>query len=460
MPANDQFEYLPLVLREHGPARFPQAPQAEDPTTADNKSNRPVHASGLRTHVSNVSTSWRARQDARVQDGLPPISGIPLLLKIDTSLDLDDMRRQFEFEIVCEQEDGFVIVASEDIDLAIFQQKLTDFIGTVTGSANVAKIHELREDLAQEERLRLVLTDVLFQEWPSMADDQVYICDASIACVGTWEIENKPKRNPRWKDETWARKENEWSTSRLEAYEKWDALKDERLQTLRGILDFHQAEILMDVDDVDAQALSLPDSFTLRLRITGKGLKDIVLNYPYVFEVAEPDDIETPQQIAGELKESRARLDILPPDPTAPAVCVIDSGIQEEHFLLEPGIDKETSHCFLPGVSDSDVADYVPPGGHGTRVAGAVLHGEVVRKSGEITLECWAQNARVLDNDCRMPVTMFPAAVLRDVVKRYHKGNERLASSIIQSTRMRHAELATCLPGRPKSICFVTIMMS
>ncbi len=181
----------------------------------------------------------------------------------------------------------------------------------------------------------------------------------------------------------------------------------------------------MDVDDIHAEALTLPDSFTLRLRISGKGLRDLVLNYPYIFEVAEPDDIETPQQIARDLKAARARLNILPPDPAASAVCVVDSGIQEEHFLLEPGIDKETSHCFLPGISDSDVADYVPPGGHGTRIAGAVLHGEVVPKSGEVALGCWVQNARVLDNGCRMPRTMFPPTVLREVVKRYHEGKRQ-----------------------------------
>ncbi len=425
MPTNHQFEYLPLVLREHGPARFPQVPQDENATTVNNKADRPAHAGGLRAHVTSVSTHWQTRQDARVQDGLPPITGIPLLLKIDTSLDLHELRGQFEFEIVSEQEDGFVIVASEDVDLVLFQQKLTDFVGSITGSANVAKIHELREDLTQAERLQLILTDVLFQEWPSIQDDAVYICDVSIACVGAWEIPNKPKRNPRWKDETWARKENEWSTNRLEAYEKWDALKDQRLLAVREILDFHQAEILMDVDDGDAESLTLPDSFTLRVKISGKGLKDLSLNYPYVFEVAEPDDIETPQQIARDLKVVEAHLDILPPDPAASPVCVVDSGIQEEHFRLEPGIDKETSHCFLPGVSDSDIADYVPPGGHGTRVAGAVLHGEVVPKSGEIALECWVQNARVLDDGCRMPETMLPAAVLREVVKRYHEGKRR-----------------------------------
>ena len=47
------------------------------------------------------------------------------MLRIDPSLDLDELRKQFHFEIVSEQEDGFVIVASEDVDLEDFQQKLT-----------------------------------------------------------------------------------------------------------------------------------------------------------------------------------------------------------------------------------------------------------------------------------------------------------------------------------------------
>ena len=56
-------------------------------------------------------------------------------------------------------------------------------------------------------------------------------------------------------------------------------------------------------DDEAVDAPTLPDSFTLRLKIPGKGLKDLVLNYPYVFEVAEPDDIELPQQDARDLRE-------------------------------------------------------------------------------------------------------------------------------------------------------------
>ncbi|HET6884437.1 MAG TPA: S8 family peptidase, partial [Pirellulales bacterium] len=379
----------------------------------------------LRTTTTAVVADWQTRKAQRLADGLPTIEGgIPLLIKIDPSLDLDELRHFFQFEIVSEQEDGFVIVASEDISLTSFQQKLNDFATAATGSANVAKIHELREDPTQEERLRRILTDTLFNEWPTLADDQTYICDVSVSCAGTWQIPKKPKRG-RLTDEKWARKEAEWSQSRTDAYDNWDGLKDERLDSIRGIIGHYQGEILLNVDDAPVAAPTLPDSFTLRLKLPAKGLKDLVLNYPYIFEVAEPDDIELPQEIARELREIRARLEIQPPDTNAPAVCVIDSGIQEEHFLLEPGIDKQASHCFLPRTSATDVADYVRHGGHGTRVAGAVLHGEGITTEGKVSLECWVQNARVLDANCNLPQELFPPALLREIVKRYHEGKRR-----------------------------------
>ena len=181
MPGTHHFEYLPLILRDRGPARFPPAPKHPDPITASNKINRAGHSGGLKTHATNAVTSWQARQAQRTRDGLPAIpAGIPLLLKIDSSLDLDDLRRYFAFEIISEQEDGFVIVASEDISLASFQQKLDDFVSSIEGSANIARIHELREDPTQEERLRRILTETLFAEWPTLGADDPYICDASI----------------------------------------------------------------------------------------------------------------------------------------------------------------------------------------------------------------------------------------------------------------------------------------
>jgi hypothetical protein len=126
--------------------------------------------------------------------------GIPWLLKIDPSLDLNELRSQFAFETVSEQEYGFVIVASEDVNLVESQAKLTDFVGAITGSGNIAKIHELREDLTQEERLRLILTDQLFAEWPTMADEALYVCDVSVIGVGNEDVLKNARTTGRQRD--------------------------------------------------------------------------------------------------------------------------------------------------------------------------------------------------------------------------------------------------------------------
>ncbi|MCA9140554.1 MAG: S8 family peptidase [Planctomycetales bacterium] len=343
------------------------------------------------------------------------------MLRIDTSFDLDTLRRQFNFEIISEQDDGYVIVVSKDLDLSLLQQKLDEF-ETAAGSASIAQIHELVNDETQEERLRRILTEQLFSEWPALKDDQELIVDVSIACAGDWQIRNRPKRNPRWKPETWAKKENEWTNERMEAYERWDALKDSRLEDVESMLSPYSVDILKNWDNANVQAVELPDSFTLRIRIDGRGFRDFILNYPWVWEVTEPDDIETPQQMARDLDSLAIALTVNPPPKDAPIVCIVDSGIQESHLYLDPAIRKSDSRCFLDGASSTDVADYVKPSGHGTRVAGAVLYGETVPSSGVIDLAYWIQNARVLDKHCKMPINMLPAAVIRDVVTHFNRG--------------------------------------
>jgi hypothetical protein len=420
MAAGHQFEHLPLILRGRGPARLGKPPDSAE-TTSENRENRAGHGRQLGANATEVSAAWQTRRADRMGQGLPAIAGIPLLLRIDPALDVDSLRHFFKFEIVSEEEDGFVIVASEDVSLAGFQQRLTDFARGATGSATVASIHELRQDPTQEERLRRILSEVLLNEWPTLVGDALYVVDVGIACVGDWQIRKKPKRG-RLTDATWARKEAGWSRERAEAYDRWDALRETRVNDVSRIIGHYGTEILGNYHDAALDPAVLPDSFTLRLRIPGRGLKDLTLNYPYIFEVTEPDDIETPQQRRREEGEFAARLAIRAPAETAPTVCVIDSGIQEEHVLVAPGIHKASSRCFLPERATTDIADYVVDGGHGTRVAGAVLHGEQVTNQGQVELIAWIQNARILDDHCDLPDRVFPPTILRDVVKHYHEG--------------------------------------
>lgn len=247
MPPNHNFEYLPLVLREQGQARPQQFPPTKDPTTEANAVFRAPHSAGLSTNASQVTSNWKSKQVARELEGLPSITGIPLLLKVDTSLDLDELRKQFEFEIVCEEEDGFVIVASDDVDLTVLQQKLTDFVTGATGSANVARIHELREDLTQEQRLKLVLSDSLLNEWPTVADDSINICDVSISCIGNWAVPRPYKPRTSWGKDANERHHQTRLREISEAHEKWDELQAERSDAARQFIRFYGGEVHMSI---------------------------------------------------------------------------------------------------------------------------------------------------------------------------------------------------------------------
>jgi hypothetical protein len=422
MLPNQQFQHLPLLMRYHGPALLRGSGKHSAETKA-NRTNYAGHAGALRGAASRVSDSWQARQAQRQQDQLPVApAGMPILLQVDPDLDLDFLREKFRFEIVSEQEDGFVIVASEDLQLTELVKMINLFAKDTYGSARIASIHRLFDDPTQDERLKRLLSESLYQAWHTIRDDQKYIVDVGVGGLGAVEIPDYPNRGKRDRDADWARKEFDWAKARANAYEAWDNIKAQREEEILGFIAFYGGRIINSIDDQSVDAVELSDSFTARVEVVGKGLRDLVLNYTYLFEVVEPEDIELPQRAPALLEAPGLDVSLRSPPSDAPTVCVIDSGIQEEHILLEPAIDHDTSHCFLPGHPIDDIGDSVRPGGHGTRVAGAVLYGESVPKSGGHTLPFRVQNARVLDEACRMPVELFPPAAIREVVERFHNG--------------------------------------
>jgi hypothetical protein len=217
------------------------------------------------------------------------------------------------------------------------------FAVKVHGSATVASVHELFDDPNQTERLRRILSERLFTEWPTIDDAQRYVVDIGVACTGTQEIPDVPERNKTDSDADWARKESAWSKARTDAYTAWDDIRMAREAEIMQLSDFYHATIHELIDGQPYDAAVLSDSFTVRIEIVGKGLKDIILNYPYVFEVIEPEDIALPQRGPEGSAGPEGGAAPTPPNAQAPAVCVIDSGIQEAHVLLQPAIDQPTS---------------------------------------------------------------------------------------------------------------------
>jgi hypothetical protein len=153
--------------------------------------------------------------------------------------------------------------------------------------------------------------------------------------------------------------------------------------------------------------------------VNGKGWKDII-NLPNIFEVCLPDDIEQPLPPSG-VGEPEEAPEVAAPDEQAPAVCVVDSGIQEGHIWLEAAIDGETSKCFLPERRKDEVEDEVQPSGHGTRVAGAVLYPRNVPTNGTVQPVAWLQNARVLDANNQVPQDLPPAKYIEEVVAHFQE---------------------------------------
>lgn len=422
MPGSNNFEHLPLVLRYDGLAKLHGGGKSDLQTEA-NKLDRSGHSLRIGQQSQEQVQSWSQQQEAREADGMPPVpSGIPLLLRVDPNLDVDKLRHHFEFEILGADTDGYVIAASADPDLSSFRNLAVGFASEVRGSANVASIHMVYGPLQQQDRLNHLLSEHLLQQWPSLNNDQPYIIDVGVACVGTVEIPEQPKRNEDESEETWVERLAPWKQKRQEAINAREDLKCERESDVCRMVLAYQAEMLSCVEN-PFDAGVLPDSFTIRLRISGKGLKDFVLNYPFIFEVTEPEDIDLPQTFAAQQAAELAKFTPVGPDNDAPSICVIDSGIQEGHPYLAPAINTSASHCFLPGYAPTDVGDGVASGGHGTRVAGAVLYGENIPTTGSPKLPFYIQNARVLNNENNMPSDMFPPEIIRRAVERYNVGS-------------------------------------
>lgn len=426
-----KFEHLPLPLRMRAPAKLPGGGKRAPQTIANSGVDRAAHAANLMQASSALVRRWKLEDARRAATSLPTMpAGKPFLLAIDPSLDLDRLRHFFGLEVVAEQEDGFVLVSTEDIDLHKLTEIVAQFAVQVHGSATVASVHKLHDDDGQSDRLQRLLSETLFQKWSSIQDAEQLLVEFGIECVGTAEIPDAPKPLERGKSSDakwarrqaeWARKHAAWSAARNAAYIAWDEEANRRREEFLGLLRHYQAEVFAVIDD-NRNPAALPDSLTFRARITGLGFRDLVLNYPYLFEVVEPDSVSLP---GGNAVASKAVFNLptpLAPAANAPAVCVIDSGIQEGHPWLGPAIDTASSRCFLPGESPTDVTDRVCPSGHGTRVAGAILYGAAVPDQGSPKLPCWIQNARVLDANNDLPNSLPPPELMHAIVQHFHGG--------------------------------------
>ena len=420
------FPHLRLAAVERGRAKL-QGGGKVSPEVKANKADRPGHARRIRQGLAHITSYWQRVQADRTQRGLPPIpGGVPFLLRIPDRAEelLYRLEKDFGITIVAQFEEGFLMVASEDVALAAFQQLATEFEDEVHGATAMASVLDLYDDGRSDDRLKKILSPELLAIWP-LVDTNTYILDVSIQTAGLGtEVSNPPKQRKKESEQEFDQRRHAWEQEWQALAVKWDEKQIETEEDLGRFLGPYGGQVIDQVGGqptAEGGVVKLPDSFSTRIRMRGQGFTDLIKNYPRVFEASLPDDIEQPDPIP-EATRPGDYPPVTAPVDGAPAVCIIDSGIQEGHRLLQPAIDTPNSRSFLAG---HDVADRVAPHGHGTPVAGAVLYRDFSEGSEGGEAICWIQNARLLNDQKSLPQDVYPPLAIREIIRHYRNGNRQ-----------------------------------
>lgn len=275
------------------------------------------------------------------------------------------------------------------------EDKINGFISSTHGTGKIADFWTIYEGNRNEWRPKHILTDELYLKWDTIQDDDNYNLEVSIAFSKPLEKEPDPNKMG--------------GEARLRAYRKKLEERDELLMDRES----HFQDFISHYGEIISSLVSIEDSFGCEVSISGKGLKDLVVNYQFVFEVSEIEEISTFDEVESEFPD--IGLEILPPDENAIVVAVIDSGIMEGHKFIAPSIKQENSQSYVD--SDSSTADLVKGGGHGTKVAGGILFPNGLSGlTSSYQLPCYIRNLRILDMDNGLG-SRYPASLMKKIVE-------------------------------------------
>ncbi len=405
--------------------RFNGGPR-DNPEVDAARRNPAGHSARLSGVVDGMRQADEAARLQRELEHLPPIPAERgFLLRLPEGADVEMLVRALGVELVAETEEGVMLVSTDDLEYTELYRVLNEFgagVGSTTAGSSLLDVYDRRDDAR---RLDEILTPEVRAMWPFDRTEN-YTFDLAIQTATSTRDMRWPhvrKRGNETEEEFITRREDARRHARFEAEDEWLDKAEARTAELYPIVSHYEGELLTGVvseTGVETESgMVFADSVQVRVRMSGAGVQDVVLNFPHLFEVSLPPELQ--ETLAGRAESAEAEEpEILSPGENAPAVCVIDSGIQEEHRWLEPAIDNATSRCFLPGQDPNDVADYVFPQGHGTRVAGAVLYPDQIPADGTIQPLAWIQNARVLNDQNRLPINLPPEMYLQKVVEHFH----------------------------------------
>lgn len=374
-------------------------------TTLQNEKNRKGHGSYLQGQTNKLLQRWEEIRSLRKEAGLetPNEIDIPVFLRIDTGSFKFESLANWGINVLSEEEDGYILGASSD-NFEQFQKNINEFLaakGTYRDTA--AKIWEVITD--DSWRSAQLIKGDLKEVWDNLDNNQLYLIELGVSCY----LPNL-KKYPQEQDFDDAKKHEVKLREYHEHVENLAVERDE-MQIKRENEIEHYAKIYgAKIEQIwDNQT----DAIYFKILIKGQGLRDIVITYPFLYEIKLDSGFKVEDDNPGDFSEYQ--LDLQAPAENAGRVCVVDSGIQEGHLLLSPAIDSYSSKSYV--TDDKSVADHVKISGHGTKVAGRILYPNIIPQNGQYTLQSIIQNARILDKHNRISNEQFGPSLMEQIVK-------------------------------------------
>jgi subtilisin family serine protease len=400
------FPHLKLPFKVEGnskPGGFPKRNLNSKAITVANKEHRQEHGQYLKGSAETLILKWDQIKAIKAKENieLPNVNDIPVFLKLDTQVFDIDSFKHWGIDLVSEEEDGYIIGASTD-NLEKFSKNIDAFLNeSGRRKDKAAQIWEFVTD--ETLRINKLLDDDLKEIWGNIVSETTYGVELGVSCYvpNTKKYPDKSK----FDSEKFNEKVIEFNAHELQIQLERDAKQMLRESEIEAYVNIYGGELQGIWENEQ-------DAVCFKISINGNGLKDIVQTCQYLYEVRLVPEYDLDgQQVSA---RDEFELEILPPNDDAAKVCVIDSGIQENHKLLEPAIDSANSRSYVDG--DSSTVDYVKQSGHGTKVAGAVLYPRLIPKTGQVQLEHFVQNARILDENNRISSNRFEPRLMEEIV--------------------------------------------
>ncbi len=386
----EQFPHLKFINKIEGKPRVRGGGGTHE-ISQKNKDNRQNHRDNLFFATNNIKNDWSSSIIQRENESFAYLDPeiIPIFLQINpSSINSFFDLKYLGIEIISEEENGYIIGASLD-GVRLLESKINDFEQKNRGSGKIADLWQIVDGNREDWKPKHILSEELFAKW-SLIDENA-LCKVEVGIAFDKPLRTKPK-----------------SIKALENYKREAAERNNQFDLRIA----HFENFISNYGTLKSAIIDMEDSFTCDVEITGKGLKDLVVNYPFVFEVAEVEKVGG--ELGMSLEGMDAAIEILPPSLDATEVGVIDSGIMEGHMYLESAINSTKSKSYLE--TDASTADMVTSGGHGTKVAGAILYPNGVSNiQSPYQLPCWIRNIRVLDANNSL-VSKLPAELMKEIV--------------------------------------------